>query len=267
MKQGVLPLLTIAGSCLFATLLHAQSAEPPKSAKGKTGSGFAEQRPALSEQAEHAGTASNLVKAVVADLPPPSAEAVRLFTTKVQPILTNLCVSCHARRDHASNYRLRAQAEESVNAQFTQDNLAATLLFIDRQSPGGSVFLEKALTAHGGVRVAALDSRLHPAFQHLENWAMAVGVADGTKPVKVTSPGPVIVNVVSQEKPTSRKVDHAATEPTSKTPLPQATTHVGVVRTGFGSDAPVRPLPPAAPNPEDPFDPVRFNRLPANAGK
>src|SRR5437764_636717 len=70
-----------------------------------------------------------------------SAEALKLFSTKVQPILSNACAGCHA-GNKGGSFDLRGS-----DLQF---NLAAAAKQLDRANIAKSPLLLRAVTAHGG---------------------------------------------------------------------------------------------------------------------
>lgn len=99
-----------------------------------------------------------------------SPEAVRQFSTKVQPVLQNACMSCHAGGD-GGTLKLRRRSANGANAfAVTQANLSAALAFVDRKTPAASPLLAKSLQAHGGARNPPLPGPNHPAYRHLELW-------------------------------------------------------------------------------------------------
>jgi hypothetical protein len=109
--------------------------------------------------------------------PPPlldvSSESVALFTTRVQPILMNTCVSCHT-AGRGGNFQLFRAFEGGMKAT-TRKNLAAVLAQINTDQPNLSPFLIKAVSAHGnGVSQPPLRSRQIVPYRMLEDWVTYV---------------------------------------------------------------------------------------------
>ncbi len=156
--------------------------------------------------------------------PPPvelSAEAMCVFSTKVQPILMNACATCHATGKGGAFKLTRAYDDVGVSRRTVQQNVAAVLGQVNLERPPGSPLLTKAVTAHGSLTKAPLQGQQAAAFRTLEDW------------VRLTVEG----NPQLREpaRPTAAALP---TEPTPAKALPTA--------------APVGPL--------DPFDPIIFNR-------
>ncbi len=108
----------------------------------------------------------------VPSLPPVDldTESVSLFTTRVQPILMNVCASCHA-NDRGGSYRLlRTYSGSGLGQRATQYNLSATVAQINLQRPHLSPLLIKAVSRHGPAGQAPLKSRQTPAFRNLQEW-------------------------------------------------------------------------------------------------
>lgn len=92
------------------------------------------------------------------------------FATKVQPLLMNLCASCHA-TGKGGNYKLVRVFEASSNRKGTLTNLAATLNQIARDKPGSSPLLAKAVSAHGESAKSPIHDPQASSFAVLEEWA------------------------------------------------------------------------------------------------
>lgn len=107
------------------------------------------------------------VPAKVVELTP---EALGQFTHKVQPILVNACVSCHA-AGRGGSFKLRRITDfPSLNIRATQENLAAVLAQINYVQPQASPLLTKAVSIHGGSEQAPLKGRQLAPYQTLEEW-------------------------------------------------------------------------------------------------
>jgi hypothetical protein len=162
-----------------------------------------------------------------------SAEALKRFTAKVQPVLLNTCVNCHA-ADDAGQFRLTRIHSNGRNATSAMSqNIAAALAQVDRAKPLASPLLLLASTAHGGATAPPLRDRGMPAFKQLEEWVKMV--VDETTPPSVSIP-PATVQTAADAAPMKRG---AETDPKSQFGVTNA-------------------VPRNEPN--DPFDPAIFNQ-------
>lgn len=93
-----------------------------------------------------------------------------LFTSRVQPVLTNRCAGCHARPDYPGAFKLARVAEGFADPEAIERNARSAALQVDRQAPAASPLLRFAVTAHGGARVPPLAPG-HPAYGPLAQWA------------------------------------------------------------------------------------------------
>lgn len=107
--------------------------------------------------------------------PPPvevGAEALKLFTTKVQPLLMNACVKCHAAAT-ATPFKLqRVQSGDSNHRAFTYWNLATSAAHVDPANPSASKLLTLAATVHGGDFTPLIRDK--PQYKMLEDWVQLV---------------------------------------------------------------------------------------------
>jgi hypothetical protein len=105
-------------------------------------------------------------------------EAATTFGTRVQPILANLCVDCHARPDYAGSFKLVRAVGLEAGPQVTQTNLRATAKQLSKSDPSNSPLLTKSIAVHGGLKQPIFVSRQIAGFRVLEAWVfMAVGSA------------------------------------------------------------------------------------------
>ena len=74
-------------------------------------------------------------------------DSFAMFVSKVQPILMNVCASCHA-SGQGGNYPL-SHIPSGGDRKATLFNLASTLKQLKRTDLGASPLLEKAVAAHG----------------------------------------------------------------------------------------------------------------------
>ncbi len=123
------------------------------------------------------------------------------FAARVQPVLTNLCASCHAKADHASEFKLVRIAEGFADPEASGKNAAAVVKFLSKESPTASPFLVKTINAHGGQRAAAIADRNHPAYQNLELWVRYVVVELAPTPVTPTTPNSQPVSTPTAQDP------------------------------------------------------------------
>ncbi len=102
-----------------------------------------------------------------------STEATLSFGTKVQPLLMNVCASCHAQKTDKSAFKLSRVREGYIDAEATATNRKIVANQLSRANPTGSPFLEMLVTAHGGQKLASLPNRNHPAYRNLETWVLS----------------------------------------------------------------------------------------------
>ena len=105
--------------------------------------------------------------------------AAKAFPSKVQPILTNLCASCHAKPDYAGTFKLKAIPTGFADADAARANLLVAFAHLDRAKPSASELVAKCVTAHGGQKAAACRTAAHPAAAALEAWAHGMAQPDG----------------------------------------------------------------------------------------
>lgn len=206
-----------------------------------------------------------------------SNEAFALFSTRVQPILMNTCVSCHTGGRGGGFQLVRATEGGRVAA---QANLTAALEYINVEKPVLSPLLLKAVSTHGGATVPPLKGRQSPPFQTLQSWVdQLIAGNPHLKEIRQAD----VASSPSGPTSTSAKKDYfndvfAAPPPAPPMPTPPMITPPPPGPPPDGKTPPVvsRPLPrvdappviapapaPAAgPTPVDPFDPAEFNSRP-----
>jgi hypothetical protein len=153
-----------------------------------------------------------------------------LFQAKVQPVLVNLCIRCHA-EGQGHGYVL-SRVADGGDRRATLVNLAASATFLDARDVDESALLRKALTAHGGAMAPTFRDQQNPAFQNLRAWAQ-LAVA-GIEPSAPPSP-------VADLEP------KLAPRPTPASPIV------------FGETSQSQAAPEPRTEPKDPFDPAIFN--------
>lgn len=154
-------------------------------------------------------------------------ESFGMFASKVQPILMNLCIGCHANDKGGTYHLLRGEIGDRKTA---IHNLTATLKFVNRRNLAESPFLLRSITAHGGAVRPPLRDREHPAYSNLETWVLSAVDPEENEPL------PVEANV-------EKKKDAKSNGPT----------------THFGETSKSKPLPVEQTEAKDPFDPAIFN--------
>gem|GEM_PF-1985428 len=175
-------------------------------------------------------------------------EALKFYTSRVQPVLANTCASCHARKDHESAFKLRAITEGYANPQATDVNMHTTAKFVNRTSVASSPLLLYAMKGHGGRKESPIFSREHPAFKYLEIWARGISVDEQASTQGIAKATPKLPN-----NPNSV---HLAGVGLATTPPQMNIPKV----TEFGQAQPPQPNPTYLKlNPDDPFDPAKFN--------
>lgn len=220
---------------------------------------------------------------------PYNASSLGLFVNKVQPILMNACARCHACGKGGSYKLARVYDDGGLgNRRLTQQNLMATLAYLNRDRSQTSPLLSYSLKLHGNAELPPLPSRTAPAYRTLEEWvqqamsglprsvaaappavsgeakAVAVAPAATAPAVAPGSPPGVAAPVpangatwITKWQPPKESVEPAKepTPPTAavvNTPAPSATEFAKP-----RADA-EKPATDAAPT--DPFDPMIFNR-------
>ncbi len=205
--------------------------------------------------AKPVATAPKAVEAVTPAMAEFASGAGAAFATKVQPILTNQCASCHAAKDYSGSFKLDRIALGYANPEAVSANMKAVAAQLSRENPANSPLLRYGLAAHGGQKRAAFASRELPAYQNLEAWVLA------SLPRRNVQTGFV-----------------AAAPSVRVKPEPESTALPGAVVGALGQPVVAKVAPPvvpppavaapiAKPNAADPFDPQSFNRLPKKSEK
>lgn len=138
-----------------------------------------------------------------------STEATLSFGTKVQPLLMNVCASCHAQKTDVSAFKLSRVREGYIDAEATATNRKVTANQISRANPAGSPLLEMMVTAHGGQKLAAVPNRTHPAYRNLEAWVLSAvpAVAAPRTIVAGKAEIPIVAPVAPVAKPANKSAD------------------------------------------------------------
>jgi hypothetical protein len=107
--------------------------------------------------------------------PPPvdvGAEALKRFTTKVQPLLMNACANCHAGPTATAFKLQRVYPGGGDTRVVTYWNLATAAAQIDPANPAASKLLTLATTVHGGGTIAPIHDKL--PYKTLQDWVTLV---------------------------------------------------------------------------------------------
>ncbi len=176
--------------------------------------------------------------------PPPavelSSEAHALFVSKVQPILMNACVRCHA-TEKGGGFRLaRSTAPGPAGPRITRQNLHAVLGQIDLSQPQASRLLQNAVTIHADMTQPPLRGPQLVAYQALEDW------------VRLVAAGPHL-------KEPAAKAEASASAAEIMSPNTGRETRTGWAVPGKPPNT--SPQGDARHRSLDPFDPSIFNRL------
>jgi len=219
-----------------------------------------------------------------------SSDAVAMFSTRVQPILMNTCVSCHS-GNQAGRFQLYRTYNGGQRAA-TLKNLAAILPLINPESPELSPVLIKAVSPHSSRAPAPLRNESVP-FYTLQTWVLQLLAtnpqlragrpkATGSSPVRdarsaweeaqarfdpkwTSGSGWKTIPDTQRARATAVKAEqtmstgHAAD---SVAPPAVATPTPSVPDSAPASEQPASfsdQRPSAPPEPTDPFDPILFN--------
>jgi hypothetical protein len=156
---------------LLQVLERASDADRAATGSGATGSGAAKQAPGQMATAQpQTKPGGNIVPvsanaAAQVDL---SADGLALFNTRVQPILMNLCASCHAGNE-GGGFKLHRAFENGARAA-SQRNLAAVMAHLDLDRPFASALLVKAVSVHGPMTQPPIRDRRAVPFLTLQHW-------------------------------------------------------------------------------------------------
>ncbi|MBI2481406.1 MAG: hypothetical protein HYV60_23040 [Planctomycetia bacterium] len=133
----------------------------------------------VASSAESSTTKSTTIAKVGFDEPLDSfpSKAIDSFTSTVQPLLLNRCAAggCHNTRGTSEYVLFRPFLGQATTQRLTEQNLKATLAYIDRAAPLESILLSKAALAHGGAASAAIHEREQKQFDTLAAWVRSLG--------------------------------------------------------------------------------------------
>lgn len=170
-------------------------------------------------------------------------EGATTFATRVQPILANLCVDCHARPDYMGSFKLTRVTGFEPGTQPTQANLRVTAKQLSKSDPANSPLLTKAIAVHGGLKQPVFVSRQIAGFRVLENWVLlAVGPVAPNTATGAGGMGPI-----TQPQTASVQPILPTTPPTAGLPVPDGLPPVPATTSQSPSvvNVPVAPATPA----------------------
>ena len=266
--RGATPHLDLAEWCLRHGLVHqageqlvAAMQKDPQSARvaaveRKVKLALAAPHAAPARQPETTATVSaeQLDKTIRA-LPPGSLEK---FSAIVQPILLNKCAAggCHGPTARSDFRLLRPAAGAGPSKRFTQQNLYATLKYLDKENPDASPLLMIPQQRHGGSLAAVFDKRTKHQLEDLVAWTQLV----------LAVPQPAVPATIGKGQALlSQQQDPNVKPASAEMPLEESVQTNAAAKDG--SPQPFTPAKNAAPLPKagafaprDPFDPEIFNR-------
>jgi hypothetical protein len=183
-----------------------------------------------------------------------TADALGLFSTRVQPILMNACASCHATGRGGAFKLTRAYGVGTADRKTMRQNLAAVIGQLNARQPQASPLLTKSVSVHGEMAQAPLRNRQAPAYRALEDWVGRTLANNPQLQERASNPPPA-APAAPPAKADARGGDELPPPPAGSQPPPTPTPPAP----GFGAPA----------EPPDPFDPDAFNRQthPAPPGK
>jgi hypothetical protein len=188
-----------------------------------------------------------------------SLESLSAFTIKVQPILMNTCVRCHA-NGRGGHFILRRTYEGGpLDHRTTQQNLTAVLAQINFQQPELSPLLIKATSAHGNQAEPPIRGKATMPYQLLANW---VAFTLATNPQLLQHPPAEKAQPIREAAPPTTPPPPVV----EYRPASSASRHSAAVQPGPVVVSAPEPTPPTRsdtcpPDSSDPYDPQAFNRL------
>lgn len=179
-------------------------------------------------------------------------DVVQAFTADVQPLLVNRCASnaCHGAGSESEFRLVRPSWGKTLTRRFTQRNLHASLMQIDKESPEKSPLLTAPSGPHGSLASPLFSDREKQQFELLADWVQQVVHQEDPPPATI-APGPTSLLQASYNEPVS---------------LPRIEDQTATNDRLFGEDAAVPNGMPQSEGqsgdfvPLDPFDPEIFNR-------
>ena len=179
-------------------------------------------------------------------------DVVRAFTAHVQPLLVNRCASnaCHGSGSDSTFRLVRPSWGKTLTRRFTQRNLNAALLQVNRESPEKSPLLTAPSGPHGNIGSAMFGPRDQHQLEVLARWVEGVARDDESPPATITSGSPNLLQAGFEEPVAFPQVEDDS----------PANATLSGRETQAASDAKTSDRLPGGFVPRDPFDPEIFNR-------
>ncbi len=207
---------------------------------------------------------------VVLQIQDVGSESVNQFITRVQPILMNTCISCHATGQGGNFHLQRCYQVGSVNRKTMQQNLAAVITQLDLARPAMSPLLIKAVSTHSdSMAKAPIKDRQAGAYKILVDW---VEMTARTNPQLLqaksneTTTAPAISGAFASSalsRPTDLKTPIEKPLPAEPQPLPLPTPFAGVTSVPTSTPPATTPMPDSnkpVQKTDDVVDPGPFNQ-------
>jgi hypothetical protein len=212
---------------------------------------------------------ASLLPTVVEPAPDIPAEAAKVFSSQVQPVLVSLCADCHAKPSYSGSFKMACGNFENDRS-LARFNLNAAVKQIKKDQPAASPLLVKALNVHGGMKQAAFANGAAPAYRNLEAWVYAAANAKVKPPALPALPPPNMTPEAKKPalppppkpegKPLAPAVPALPQPPVVPTPVPVP--KLPAPSTRFGESFRPGPSVGKTSEPTDEFDPAPFNRNP-----
>lgn len=206
--------------------------------------------------------------------PPPdrrwAAESMRLFTSRVQPVLIKRCATagCHG-PDHPGEFRLTRYRASQPSPRLTQLNWHAVISAVNSDQPEESPLLLKPLGPHMRDGRPVFFNRDDPGYQTLLSWVRGLRTA-GDSPADDRAKNAPPSSLPSRAPGTPfdpARLPADASGPTPLGPLPTSSPATAAApppgATPARAPASAEPSADASKAPRaplDPFDPTLFNR-------
>jgi len=179
-------------------------------------------------------------------------DVVQKFTADVQPLLVNRCASnaCHGAGAESEFRLVRPSWGKTLTRRFTQRNLHASLMQIDKESPESSPLLTAPSAPHGSLASALFSDREKQQFELLADWVQQVVHQEDSPPATIV-PGPSSLLQASYNEPVNLPQVEEESAASDRSSGENAAPSHGMKRSERQ---------PGDFVPRDPFDPEIFNR-------
>ncbi|MCA9139749.1 MAG: hypothetical protein KDB00_23415, partial [Planctomycetales bacterium] len=205
-----------------------------------------------------------------------SEKSIHEFSAKIQPILMNRCVSCHAKDDPNNRvFKIHSSLTSRWAPKIVADeNLRAVMQFVDLAAPANSVIRIKASDGHGGRRHSFGGSG-SAMMGNLDRWLSQLQTTAGSQTADyIDTPQASWNEVIDEHEPTNDPL--FLTQPPELSPLHSESTSAGPVAipalpepiesrsqpwaTGAATKSDTPHQMRRMPKVKNPFDPEIFNR-------